>query len=105
MSDVVVGDPLNVAQVQRQHRLGTVQGLDLAFLINAQHHGFVGRIQIKTDDVSHLLDEEGIGGQFEVFLPMGLQAKSLPETLHGGFGKLGLLSDGTAGPMRAVFGF
>ena len=50
MSDVVVSDPLNVAQVQRQHRLATVQGLDLAFLINTQHHGLVGRIQIQTDD-------------------------------------------------------
>lgn len=32
--DIVVGHPLDVAQPQRQHGLGVVQGLDLAFLIH-----------------------------------------------------------------------
>ena len=38
VADVVVGLLLGNAWAQRQNRLGPVQGLDLAFLIDADHH-------------------------------------------------------------------
>jgi len=46
MPDIVVGKPLDIAQSHRQHRLSTVQGLDLALLVHAQDHGFIGRIEV-----------------------------------------------------------
>jgi hypothetical protein len=32
-----------------------IQRLDLAPLVQAEHHGMVGRIQIQADDVAHLV--------------------------------------------------
>src|SRR6202042_3989375 len=43
VAGVVVGAPLGHAGHHRQHRLGPVQGLDLGFLVHAQHHRLLGR--------------------------------------------------------------
>ena len=59
VADVVVGDPLDVTQPHGQHRLGALQGLDLAFFVHAQDHGVVGRVQVQPDDVADFFDEEG----------------------------------------------
>lgn len=60
VADVVVGDALHVAQTHGQQRLGPVQGLDLGLLVNVEHHRHVGLIEVKADDVAHLLDKEWI---------------------------------------------
>ena len=62
---VVVGDAFDVAEPHGKHGLGTFEGLDLAFLIDAKHHCLVRRIEIKPDHVAQLLDEEGIGRKLE----------------------------------------
>ena len=51
-----MGDTLDVAQAHRQQRLGAIQGLDLRFLVNAEHECLVGRVEVEPDDVSYLLD-------------------------------------------------
>jgi hypothetical protein len=43
--------------------------LDLAFLIDAQHDGVLGRVEIEADDVGDLGDQFGVGGEFERLLP------------------------------------
>ena len=45
------------ALLHRQSRLGAVERLDLAFFIDRQHQGFVGRIEVKADDILDLGDE------------------------------------------------
>ena len=45
------------ALLHRQPRLGAVERLDLAFFIDRQHQGFVGRIEVKADDILDLGDE------------------------------------------------
>ena len=65
MALVVVGDAFDVAEAHGKHGLGAFEGLDLALLIDAKHHGLVGRIEVKPDHVAQLLDEEGIGRKFE----------------------------------------
>ena len=47
--------------------LDTLQGLGPALPVNAQDHGMPGRVEIKPDDVTDLLDEEGIGGELEAY--------------------------------------
>jgi hypothetical protein len=42
---------------QRQTGLRTVQGLDLALLVAAQHNGVLGRREIEAHDVVELLNE------------------------------------------------
>ena len=68
VADGVVSDTLDVAQTQplrgsrwlRQQRLGAIEGLDLRFLVNAKHNFLVRRVEVEPDDVSHLLNNEGI---------------------------------------------
>jgi hypothetical protein len=48
-------------QVLSTTRLGTVQRLDLRLLIDAEHQGLVGRVQVQTDDVADLQGKEGVG--------------------------------------------
>jgi hypothetical protein len=100
-----MGDALDIAQTHGQHGLSTVQGLNLAFFIDAQDQGVVGWIQVQADDVPYLLDKKGIGGELKTTAAMGLQGKRLKQTVHGGAGNpadLGGLSDA---PMRAGRGF
>lgn len=67
---------------QRQNRLGTIQGLDLALLIYAQHQGFLGRMQVQTHDVAQLEKELGIGAELETLDAMRLQAMRLSDAIH-----------------------
>ena len=104
MADVAVRDALDVAEPQGQEGLGALQGLALALLVDAQDQSMVGRIQIETDDVADLLDEEGIGGELEVLLPMGLEVEGGPEALDRGLLDPGGFGHGTVGPVRAAVG-
>jgi hypothetical protein len=65
VADEVVSDTLDVAQTHRQQRLSTIEGLDLRFLVNAEHHCLIGRVELEPYDVSYLLDKEGIVGELE----------------------------------------
>ena len=71
---VVVRAPLNLTWAHGKKRLGSIERLDLALFVDAQHHGPFGRRQVKADDVAHLLDEQGIGGQLEGLGAMRLKA-------------------------------
>ena len=56
---VVVGDAFDVAESHGKHGLGAFEGLDLALLIDAKHHGLVGRIEIKADYVACFSTKKG----------------------------------------------
>src|SRR5262249_1706677 len=58
VAHIVVRDALDIAQSHRQHWLGSLEGLALALLIDAQHQGVVRRVEIEADNVAKLLDEE-----------------------------------------------
>jgi len=55
----------DVAQTHGQQWLCALQRLDLALLIDAQHQRMIGRIQVQTRDVAHLLEEGRVVGQLE----------------------------------------
>jgi hypothetical protein len=93
MANVVVRDAFDIAQTEREERLGAVEGLDLALLIDGQDDRVIGRVEVEPDDVANLLDEEGVRGDLEVLLTMGLEAEGLPDALHGGLRELRLRSD------------
>lgn len=48
------------ASFHRQTRLGAIQRLDLAFLIDRQHHGVLGRIDVEPDDLVRFLGKARI---------------------------------------------
>ena len=63
---VVVGGALGRPGPHRQDRLGAIERLDLALLIDAQHDGALGRVEVQTDDVADLLHELRILGELEL---------------------------------------
>src|SRR5271157_5089753 len=102
MADVIMGDALDIAQAHGQHRLGAVQGLNLALFIDAKYQGMVGRIQVKADDVPHLFDEERIGGEFEATTSVRRYGKRLKHTMHGGFGNAAVVGGLANTPMGST---
>jgi len=50
--------------------------LDLGFLVYAEHHGGLGRVQVEPDDVVDLLDEQRVVGQLEPVGAVRFQLKS-----------------------------
>src|SRR6516165_8618002 len=54
-AEVVVGLGLDVADTQGQTRLGALECLELRFLIAAEDHSFLRRIEIEPDYIPELL--------------------------------------------------
>ena len=70
------------AGTERQDGLRTFQRLALALLIDAEHEGALGWLEIEPDDIAHLFHEERIGGGLEGFLPVRLQPERAPDPMH-----------------------
>src|SRR5215211_6399275 len=104
MALIVVGDAFDVAEPHGQHGLGAFEGLDLALLIDAKHHGLVGRVEIKPNYVAQLLDEEGIGRKLEAAAAVRLQTKELEQAMDGALGNAGLFGDRAHAPMGGGLG-
>jgi hypothetical protein len=68
----------------RQARLSTIQGLDLAFLVHAQHQRVFRRIQIQAHDVFQLFRERRIVADLETLDPVRFQAVTVPDPTHAG---------------------
>src|SRR5258707_10370833 len=62
---VIVGHSPGTALLHRQTRLGAVERLDLALLINREDNGVSGRIDIETDDVPELFGKFRVVRQLE----------------------------------------
>ena len=82
MAFVIVGHGAGLPLLHRQHRLGAIERLNLALLINRQNDGVVRRIDIEADDVTQLGDELRVIGQLELTHPVGLQPVGPPDALH-----------------------
>jgi hypothetical protein len=78
--------------------------LDLALFINAQYHGFIGRMEIQPNDIPDLFYKEGIGRELKMALAMGLKAKGLPDPMDRGSREPSFFSHGPDGPMGSIFG-
>ena len=70
VSAVAGADDLPRAHGQQWGR--PLQGLDLGFIVDTQHQGPLGWIEVDPDDVADLLDEQGIGRKLERLGPMRL---------------------------------
>ena len=104
VAPVVVRAALHLAGAQGQERLGAVERLDLALLVDAQNQRAVRRIEIQPDDVPHLLDEHRIAGELKGLDPMRLQREGLPDAMDGGGREAGRLGHRAQAPMGRVRG-
>ena len=68
----------------RQPRLGAVEGLDLAFLVDAQDNGSFRRIKIKPDNIVELIDEMFVAAEFESLDQVRLEVMLLPYSVNRG---------------------
>ena len=62
---IVVRPALDLAGAHRQQRRGSIQGLDLRFLVNTEHHGVIGRMHVEADDVADLGNQQRVGRELE----------------------------------------
>ena len=96
---IVVGHRAGLAGLERQARLGAVEGLDLALFVDRQHDRMARRRQIEADDVRELGDELGITAALEGADAMRLQLVGRPDPLHGAQGQPGSLGHHATGPV------
>ena len=67
---------------QWQQRLRSIQSLNPAFLVDAEHQCFVGRVQVKADDIVEFFDELFVAAELECFDQMGLPVVLLPNAMN-----------------------
>ena len=96
---VVVGHRAGPPLLHGQARLGPVQRLDLAFLVDRQHNDMCRRFDIETDNIAQLLNELRVFGQLEAACTVRLQAVRPPDALHGAGRDAGHLGHGPRGPV------
>jgi hypothetical protein len=63
---VIMGHRAEPPFLERQSRLGPVKRLNLAFLVEGQHDGVCGRIDIKPDDIVEFIGKRRIIRQLEL---------------------------------------
>src|SRR4029450_2553823 len=68
--------------LDRQSWLGTIECLDLAFLVDAQDQGLVWRVEIKAHHIVELFDKMFVAAELERLGQMRLEAVSIPNTLN-----------------------
>ncbi len=90
------------AGLERQAGLRAVEGLNLAFLVDRDDHGVLGRVHVEADDVLDLGREIGIVGALEGADAMRLQPMRLPQPLDRAQADADGVGHGAAGPMRGL---
>lgn len=83
MAGVVVGLGGGMPRSEGLVEAGSLQSLDLALLVDGEHHGMGGWVHVEADDVLDLLGKSWIVGSLEGPDPMRLQAMRLPDPLDG----------------------
>jgi Domain of unknown function (DUF4062) len=99
VAQVVMGHGAGLARFERQPRLGAVKRLDLGLLVDREHHGMLGRVDIEADDVLELGGELGIGRALEGPDTMRLQVVRRPDPLHRAQGDARLSGHRPAAPV------
>lgn len=106
---VVVAVPLVIvrhgpaaARFQLQARLCSIQGLNLALLIDAQHERLVRWIEVQADDVDQFGNKLRIVADLKRRYTMRLQVMIFPNATHGGFADRLCLGHHAGAPVRRV---
>ena len=89
--DVATGEVLTQCKPRHRHQeflqflrhidANVPTDLDVHLIVDAQHHGALGGMQVQIDDVAYLFYEERICGEFEVRPTVGLQTESTPDAM------------------------
>jgi site-specific DNA recombinase len=80
---VVVSHGAAAALLERQARLCAIQGLDLALLVDAEHHRLLRWVHVEPDHIGQLLHEPRIAGELEATQQVRLELVLAPDPVHG----------------------
>ena len=93
MALIIMGHGAGTALLHRQPRRGAVERLDLALLVDAQHHRLVWGAQVEADDILDFLDKSLVIGQLETAHKMRLEPVCVPNPPHTGLAEADGLVD------------
>ena len=89
MPSVVVRLGADVADAERQSRLGSLQRLTLGLFVATEYQRLFRRVEIQTDDIPKLRLEVRIFGEFEGADKMRFEIVPLPDPLYRPMGNSG----------------
>lgn len=104
IADVVMRLRGGQAWTQGKNGSGSLQRLDTAFLVDAQHNGVRRRVHVQSDDISELFRKVRVATELERADPMRLQLVSKENPLHGAPADAKFLREGPRTPVRRVLG-
>src|SRR6476469_991073 len=99
VTHIIMSLTLGQTGTQWQNGLAALERLSLALLIDTKHNGFIGRIQIKPHNITHLLYKHRVGTQLEGVHPMGFEPKGAPNSQHRMLRNDSFFSHETAAPV------
>lgn len=102
VSPIVVRSPFGLAGLHGQQGRSAVEGLNLGLLVDAQHHGMVGRVDVEADDVADLLDQQRVGRQLEGLAPVWTQPEGPPDATDGHATEAGRPCERAGAPVRGA---
>src|SRR5450756_1036003 len=103
MAFVVMGHRSSTARQHRQTRLGAVERLDLALLIDRENDGMGWWIDIEAYNIAQLVDKLRVGGELELFHPVRLKAVRTPDPLDGTRADIDDLRHNCGGPVGLLY--
>ena len=104
MACVIVGAAFDLSGAHGQQRCGAIQRLNLALFVHAQDQGTLGRVQIKADDVSDLIDKQWVARQLEGLRALRCQSEGAPDTMNAGAAESGPGGHRARGPVSGIGG-
>ena len=102
VSLIVMGLGAAATFFKRQSRLGAVQGLNLALLIDAENQRLLRGIEVKADDVGEFFQKPHVARQLEVLGAVRLEMVALPNPLDGRLAHALLFGQAAATPVRGA---
>ena len=101
---VVMGHRSGASLLHGEARLGAVEGLDLALLVDGQNDGVSRRVDIETDHIAQFVDKPGIGGELELLDLVRPKTMGAPDALDRANADARRLRHHGAGPVCGLAG-
>src|SRR6516225_6807829 len=91
--------------LDRQPRLGAVERLDLALLVDTQHHRLARRAQVEAEDILDFVDKSLVIRQLRTAHKMRLEPACVPNLPHTGLAEADGLGHRPGAPLGCRRGF
>src|SRR6516164_1707883 len=102
VADIVVGHRPGASLFHRQARLGAVESLDLALLVDREHEAVRRRVDVKANHIVHFRGELRVAAELEDPQPMRCKTMGTPDFLYGADRQAHRLSHPPAGPVGGL---